>query len=290
MSESTGDRITRGVIAFLLFFAALTCLAPVLNVLSVSLSGKEAVESGHVLLWPLDMTFRSYASLFQGTRIIRSLLNGIGMTLGGVALSMTLTVCAAYPLSKGYFYGRRTFTLLILFTMVFSGGMIPTYLTVKSLGLIDTYWAIWLPGMISTYNMLIMRSYFEGISQEVEDAARIDGCNEWQLLQKIILPLSMPVMAALVLFYGVGYWNSFMNVLIYINSTEKYTITVLIQQMIQSQSILTESLANDMQAAGLVPEGIKSAGIIVLILPMVLVYPFLQRYFVHGVMLGSVKG
>lgn len=290
MSESFGDKITRIVISFFLLLIAMSCLAPVLNILSISFSGKQAVESGWVMLWPMDVTLQSYKTLFHGTRVLSALGNGIHLTIGGVILSMLFTICAAYPLSKSYFIGRRLYTLLILFTMVFSGGLIPTYLTVKSLGMIDTYWAIWMPGVISTFNMLIMRSYFEGIPSEVEDSARIDGCNEWQLLFRIILPLSMPVIATLLLFYGVGYWNSFMSVLIYINSTHKYTITVLIQQMIQSQSLLTEALANDVQVAELVPEGIKSAGIIVLILPMVLIYPFLQKYFVHGVMLGSVKG
>lgn len=290
MSESYGDKLTRTIISFLLLVISISCLAPVLNILAISVSGKQAIESGKVLLWPIGFTFQSYTALIQGTRILESLWNGIIMTVGGVFLSMIFTICAAYPLSKSYFYGRRTYTMLILFTMVFSGGLIPTYLVVKNLGLIDTYWAIWMPGVISTFNMLIMRAYFEGISPEIEDAARIDGCNEWKLLHKIIFPLSMPVIATLLLFYGVGYWNSFMNVLIYINSTEKYTITVLIQQMIQSQSLLTEALANDVQATELVPEGMKSAGIIILILPMVIIYPFLQKYFVKGVMLGSVKG
>ncbi|MEK3722754.1 carbohydrate ABC transporter permease [Paenibacillus sp. FSL H8-0034] len=290
MSESSGDKILRMFNILLLFVIAMTCLAPVLNVLSISLSGKLAVESGKVLLWPIDWNLQSYSLLFNGTRIARALWNGIEMTVGGVVFSMVFTICAAYPLSKSYFFGRRTYTLLIIFTMVFSGGLIPTYLTLKSLGLINTYAAIWLPGLISTYNMLIMRSYFESISMEIEDAARIDGCNEWRLLQKIILPLSMPVIATLILFYGVHYWNSFMSVLIYISSTDKYTITVLVQQMIQSQSLLTETVQNDMQTGDIVPQGILSAGIIVLILPMVAVYPFLQKYFVKGVMLGSVKG
>jgi ABC-type sugar transport system, permease component len=290
MRESYGDKITRIGISILLLLISISCLAPVINILSISFSGKQAVETGKVLLWPIDVTLQSYSALFEGTRVLASLWNGVVMTVGGVLISMVFTICAAYPLSKGYFYGRRTFTLMLLFTMVFTGGLIPTYLVVKSLGLIDSYWSIWMPGAVSTYNMLIMRSYFEGIEPEIEEAARIDGCREMSLLFRIVLPLSMPVIATLVLFYGVGYWNNFMNVLIYINSTEKYTITVLIQQMIASQSLLTESLANDTTALELVPEGIKSAGIIVLILPMVLIYPFLQKYFVKGVMLGSVKG
>lgn len=159
----------------------------------------------------------------------------------------------------------------------------------KSLGLINSYWAIWLPGLLSTYNMLVMRTFFENIPEEVEEAARIDGCSEMRLLLQIFLPLSMPVIATLVLFYGVGYWNSFMNVLIYINQTDKYNLTVLVQQMIQSQSLLQE-LVSEGEPVQVVPESLKAAGILVMVIPMLVVYPFLQKYFVKGVMLGSVKG
>lgn len=291
MRETRAAKIGGQINAFVLLLIALTCLAPVVNILSISFSGKTAVETGQVYFWPVDFSLFSYKLLFDGTRIVQALFNGIEVTLVGIVLSMIFTICAAYPLSKGYFLGRRPYTLLILFTLVFNGGIIPTYLVLKWLGLINTYGALWLPGMISAYNMLVMKSYFESLPSEVEDAARIDGCNEWRLLLRIVLPLSMPVLATMILFYGVSYWNMFMNVLIYINSTEKYTITVLIQQMIQSQAVISESLQNDAQSsADLVPMGIQSAGIMILIFPMAIIYPFLQKYFVKGIMLGSVKG
>ncbi|UUZ80475.1 carbohydrate ABC transporter permease [Paenibacillus sp. P26] len=284
------DRSLQTLNAILLFGIALSCLLPVLHIFALSFSGKTAVETGKVLVWPLDFSTASYSALFQSTRIASALVNGIKLTLAGVALSMVFTVLTAYPLSKSYFIGRRKWTLLIIFTMVFNGGLIPTYMVIKSLGLIDSYAAIWLPGLINTYNMLVMRTFFENIPSEIEDAARIDGCSEWRYLTKLVLPLSMPVIATLILFYGVSYWNSFMNVIIYINSTKKYTITVLVQQMIQNQSALNEAVQNDGYIANLVPEGIQAAGIIVLIAPMVVVYPFIQKYFVKGIMLGSVKG
>jgi len=290
MRESANDKLILVMNNVLLLLIGLSCFAPLVNILSLSLSGKVAVETGKVTLWPIDFGFESYRMLFKGTRIVESFLNGVEITVVGVLLSMFFTIMAAYPLSRPYFFGRRFYSLAIIFTMIFTGGLIPTYLVVKSLGLIDTYASLWFPLLISTYNTLIMKSSFENIPIEVEEAARIDGCNEWRLLAQVVLPLSLPVLATLTLFYGVNYWNSFMNVLIYINSTEKYNITVLVQQMIQSQTLLLENMQSDSQTSDLVPEGIKAAGIIVLVLPMVVLYPFLQKYFIKGVMLGSVKG
>lgn len=188
-------------------------------------------------------------------------------------------------------YGRKFFTLAIIFTMLFSGGLIPSYLVVKSLGLIDTYGALWLPALVSVYNMLVMRSFFMGLPEEIEEAARMDGCSEVGLLLRIILPLSMPVMAALVLFYAVSHWNSFFNVMIYINSTAKYNVAVLVQQMIQSQTVL-QDVANQSpeDLNSVTEESIKAAGVFVMTVPMLIVYPFLQKYFVKGVLIGSVKG
>lgn len=188
-------------------------------------------------------------------------------------------------------YGRKFFTMLIIFTMVFNGGLIPTYLVIKSLGLVNTYGAIWLPGLISVYNMLVMRSFFNGFPEEIEEAARIDGCGEIRLMLQMILPLSLPVLAALTLFYGVGYWNSFFSVMIYINDSSKNTLAVLIQQMISSQQLLQE-IANTSSEdlTSVTPESIKAAGVFVMMVPMLILYPFLQKYFVKGVMIGSVKG
>ncbi|KPV55989.1 ABC transporter permease [Paenibacillus sp. A3] len=289
MKPATGEKWFLAVNALLLLIAGLSCLLPLLHIVSVSLSDPHAVMSGAVTLWPQGWTLESYGLLLRGSKIVSAFTNSVELTVVGVALSMIFTTMAAYPLSRRYFYMRRFWTLAIVFTMLFSGGLIPGYLLLKQLGLINTYGAIWLPGLVSTFNMLIMRTYFEGIPEELDDAARMDGCGEWRYLLRIVLPLSVPVIATLSIFYAVGYWNSFFQVLMYINQTSKFNLTVLVQQMIQSQSLMQEMNASDMQAF-ITPEGIKTAGIVVMVLPLLLVYPFMQKYFIKGVMIGAVKG
>lgn len=291
MKYTTGEKVFYGVNYFLLSLAGLICLLPLLNLASVSLSGKDAVLSGFVTFWPVDVTTESYKLLFDGTPIVNAFFNNVKITVVGVVLSMIFTVFAAYPLSRSWFYGRRPLTLVIVFTMLFNGGLIPTYLVIKQLGLVDSYGALWLPALVSTYNMLIMRSFFESIPDELVEAARMDGAGEWRVLLRIMLPLSVPMIATIALFYGVHYWNAFFNVLIYMNSADKYNMTVLIQQMIKSQSVLQElNTMNQEEVSNITPEGIKAAGIMIMVIPMLIVYPLLQRYFVKGVMIGAIKG
>ncbi|MEK3885669.1 carbohydrate ABC transporter permease [Paenibacillus sp. PL2-23] len=204
---------------------------------------------------------------------------------------MLATILAAYPLSRSYCIGRKPITMAIVFTMLFQGGLIPTFLLVKNLGLIDSYWSLWFLTLVSAYNMLIMRTFFQQIPEEMIESARMDGCSEWRILFNMILPLSKPVLATLTLFYAVHYWNIFLGVLIYINDSDKKNLTVMVQQMIQSQQLIAQ-LGKDAFDVNinLTPEGIKSAGIMVLVAPLMIIYPFLQKYFVKGVMLGSVKG
>lgn len=289
MRMTKSERLFYMVNGFLLTLIAISCFFPLIHIVSLSLSSPEAIMSGKVSFFPKELTVESYHLLMKGTRVIGSMKNSILITVTGVLLSMSATILTAYPLSRRWLPGRRWFTLAAVFTMMFSAGIIPTFLVVHSVGLIDTYWALWLPGLVSTYNMLIMRSFFDNIPVEIDEAGRIDGCGEWRMLFRIFLPLSTPVLATLSLFYGVGFWNAFMGVLLYINDTAKYNMTVLVQQMIQSQSLLQE-VTNSDDVAKVTPEGIKAAGIMVLILPMLAVYPFLQKYFVKGVMLGAVKG
>ncbi|NQX58354.1 carbohydrate ABC transporter permease [Paenibacillus qinlingensis] len=291
MKTTSGEQVFYGINYVILAIAGLLCLLPLMHLASLSLSGKDAVLSGFVVLWPVDWSTESYALLFKGTPIIQAFTNNVIITVVGVGLSMIFTVLAAYPLSRKVFYGRKYLTLAIVFTMLFQGGLIPTYLVIKQMGLIDSYGALWLPSLVSTFNMLIMRSFFENIPEELEEAARMDGCGEWKLLMRIILPLSMPMIATIALFYGVQYWNSFFNVMIYVNSPEKLNLTVLIQQMIKSQSLITD--INNLGPEAVVnvtPEGMKAAGVIIMIIPMLIVYPFLQKYFVKGVMIGAIKG
>jgi putative aldouronate transport system permease protein len=285
------EKVFYGLNYAVLAVVGLSCLLPLLHLASLSLSGKTAVLSGFVGVWPIDATFESYKMLFEGTPVVRAMLNNVTITLFGVLFSMIFTILAAYPLSRKAFFGRRYLTLAIVFTMLFQGGLIPSYLVVKQLGLIDSYWALWLPGLVSTFNMLIMRTFFENIPEELDEAARMDGCTEWRLLLRIYLPLSLPMLATIGLFYGVSFWNSFFNVLIYMNSPVKYNLTVLIQQMVQSQTILEEiNTMSQLEEVNVTPEGMKAAGIMVMIVPMLIVYPLLQKYFVKGVMIGAVKG
>ncbi|OXM82340.1 carbohydrate ABC transporter permease [Paenibacillus rigui] len=289
MKSTRGEKLFYVMNYIVLSLIGLTCLLPLIHVFALSLSGARAIASGEIGLWPVDFTWDTYSEVFKGTKMVQSFWNSTTITGVGVVLSMVMTILAAYPLSKRFFYARRFFTLAMVFTMLFNGGIIPTFLVIKGLGLIDSYGALWLPALISTYNMLIMRTYFENIPEELEEAARIDGCNEWRLLVQIVLPLSLPVLATLTLFYGVSYWNYFMSVLLYISSTDKYNMTVLVQQMVQNQQLLNEMRSPD-DTVQLVAEGVKAAAIVLMMVPMLIVYPFVQRFFVKGVMLGAVKG
>lgn len=291
MRASRGEKLFYGMNYVVLALVGLSCVLPMVHILALSLSDPHAVMSGTVVFWPQGWTLSAYEQLIVGTDIVNAFKNNVIITVVGTALSMFFTILAAYPLSRRDMYGRRFFTMAIVFTMLFSGGLIPNYLIIKTLGLVDTYGAIWLPALVSAYNMLVLRTYFESQPIEMEEAARIDGCNEWRLMLRIILPLSMPVLAALTLFYAVGFWNQFMSVLIYMNDTTKYNMTVMVQQMIQSQSLLREITSLQPEdIKNMTPETIKSAGVFVLIVPMLIIYPFLQKYFVKGVMIGAIKG
>lgn len=293
MRASLGEKWFYVINNIVLGLLGLTCLFPLVNTIAIAFSDTLAIESGRVTFYPVGWNTDAFVSLFTGTRVVSAFQNSVVITVIGVALSMAVTIMTAYPISRRIFYGRRFFTLAMVFTILFSGGLIPTYLVVKSFGLMNSYFALWLPALVSTYNMLVMRSFFENIPSEVDDAARIDGCSELAYLLRIVLPLSMPVIATLTLFYGVAYWNTFLPVLIYIQDTGRFNLTVLVQNMIQSQNLLQELINSGVTSGvqtNIVPESLKAAGVLVIVLPMLVVYPFLQKYFVKGVMLGSIKG
>ncbi|WP_108993998.1 carbohydrate ABC transporter permease [Paenibacillus agaridevorans] len=274
---------------FLALCAAATVF-PFLNIIAVSFSDSRAISAGEVFLWPIEFNWDAYRNLIDDGQLIVAMKNTVLMTVVGTLLNMVFTILAAYPLSKSRLRGRSIMLQAVLFTMLFGGGMIPHFLLINSLGLVNTYWAIWLPALISVYNMFVMKSFFEGIPAELEESASIDGANEWVLLLKIIIPLSMPVIAALTLFYAVGWWNSYMNVLIYIRSTDKMSLMVKLYQMIDLVSPEMLRSGEGVTEQTLTPEGIRAAAIVFSIIPILSVYPFLQKYFVKGVLLGSVKG
>ncbi len=291
MRDSIGDKVFFGINAALLSLFALSCILPLVHLLALSLSDQAAIASGAVSFWPSGLTAMAYEKLASGTNIIRATLNSFEIMAVGTALNLLFTLLCAYPLSRNFMYGRRFFTLAIVFTMLFSGGMIPGFLLVKSLGLVNTYGALWFPGLVSVYNMLVLRTFFVGIPDELVEAARIDGCGEWRMLLRIFLPLSLPVFVALGLFYGVGHWNAFFNVMLFIHSPDKHNLAVLVQQMIQSQQLMQEigNLSPE-DFTSLTPVSIRSAGVIVMVLPMLVVYPFLQKYFLKGILIGAIKG
>ncbi|MFS0724790.1 carbohydrate ABC transporter permease [Paenibacillus sp. 1P07SE] len=294
MRESWGDKTFNIVNYILLTIGGLLCLLPLMHIIAISLSDSFTAMSGVVGIWPQHVSFQAYKLLFTGTNMAGALWNSIIITVVGVTSSMIFTIMAAYPLSRKIFYARRFFTLAIVFTMLFgggAGGIIPTYLVVKSLGLVNTYGALWLPSLVIVFNLLILRTFFVNISEELVEAAKIDGCSEGGILLRVMLPLSTAVLATLALFYGVHNWNYFLQVLIYINDADKYNLTVLVQNMIQSATMMNElqTLLPE-ETRNMTPVTIRSAGIVVLLLPMVMVYPFIQRFFVKGVMLGAVKG
>ena len=289
-----GERIFTICNYVFLTFVAATMILPFISIISLSLSGSNAIISGEVLFLPKQFTFDSYNNIIKNGQIFVSMRNTVIVTLIGTVLNMIATILAAYPLSKKRLRGGKFFKGIIIFTMLFSGGLIPTFILVKSLGLADTYGALWFPMMISVYNMLVLISFFQGIPESLEESASIDGANDLIILIRIILPLSMPVLATLTLFYSVGWWNEYYNTMIYINSADKYTMTVKLMQIIKNLSEAMQTLSGGEgaveQSRSVAAEGVKAATIVMTIAPIMCIYPFLQKHFVKGVMIGSVKG
>lgn len=266
---------------------------PLLYIISASFSDPILVSSGKVLLFPKGLTLEGYQKIFESDEIWRSFFNSVQYTVIGTTLNIVMTVLGAYPLSRCNLVGRRQITLLLTFTMYFSGGMIPAFLVVKMLGLYDTFWSLIIPGAVSTYNLIVMRSFFEAsIPEELHDAASIDGCDDYQYLLKILLPLSKPVLAVMVLFYGTGHWNAFFNAIIYLRDADAYPLQVVLRNILL-KNVLTENMITEFGGAANyshTAEIIKYGLIIVSSIPMLIVYPFVQKHFVKGVMIGSIKG
>ena len=303
MSKNAGERViterkpkiwTPGqiVLMIVILIFSLTCLLPFVNVAAVSLSSKSAILRGDVSFWPVEFNTTAYEAIFSDPAMIRSLVFTVIITLVYTAFSMILTILMAYPLTKSRLRGRKFFSFLALFTMYFSGGTIPIYLNIKELGLLDTPWALILPGMLSTYNMIILKSFFSALPKELEEAAIIDGANDFQVLLRVYLPLSMASLATLTLFYAVGKWNSFQDALYYISTKSLQPLQLKLYHIIKgSQAVDVAALEGGASTvATSVSESIEPATIIFATLPILVVYPFVQRYFVAGVTIGAVKG
>ena len=262
-------------------------LLPVLNIVAISLSGKNAIAKGLVGVWPKEFTLEAYKMVFQNNNIVPSLFYSIFLTLGSALLSTFMTILAAYPLSKSDLKGRHVFLVLITITMYVGAGIVPNYLLVKEMHLMNTIWALVLPGMISPFNLIILRTFFSGINKALYEAAYMDGCGEWGCLFRITIPLSLPSIFTIMLFYAISRWNGITDVLYYINKTELYTLQYQLKLLLDTLSITYNP--EEMATVLVAPENVKSSTIVFAMVPMLIVYPFVQKYFTKGVMIGGVK-
>ena len=264
-------------------------LYPMLNVLAVSLSDYGEYLKHPMMFYPRNITFDAYRAILKSRLLYTSYRNTIFLTVVGTTVNVVITVMTAYPLSKSHLKGRRVITLAIIFTMLFQGGIIPTYFIVRAVGLLDTLWALIIPIAINTYYLIIMRSFFVTLPPSLEESAKIEGANDISILVRIILPISIPAIVTISLFYAVLNWNQFFQAILYIDSKDKWPLQILLREMILQATELIQ--ADDIhQGTTVYPFTIRSATVIVVVLPILLVYPFLQKYFMKGILLGSVKG
>ncbi|ARQ70573.1 carbohydrate ABC transporter permease [Streptomyces marincola] len=267
-------------------------LVPLLVVVSTSLASPEEVtEGGGWVLWPTDPTLATYQDILSGGTITRSLLISVGVTVGGTLLSLFGTITLAYALSRDHFSLRKPLLLMILFTFLFPPSMLPSYLVVKNLGLLDTYWALTLPVAVNVFNLVIMRGFFQALPGELYDAARIDGAGELTVLTRIVIPLSKPVIAVIGLFYAVGYWNNFFHAILYLNDSADWPLQAVLQSVVTQGAALggnsSDALADS--AALAAPQSYQMATVVIAVIPILVLYPFVQKYFTKGVLTGAIK-
>ncbi len=265
----------------------LITVTPMMNIVAVSLSGKNAIAKGLVKLFPREFTIEGYKMVFSNRNVVYSLFFSVFLTIGYAILTTLMTALAAYALSRSNLGGRRFFMILITITMYIDAGLIPSYLLVKDLKLINTVWALVIPGLISPFNLIILRSFFLGINKSLFEAAYMDGCGEWGCLFRIAVPLSMPSISSVMLFYGIGRWNGISDVMYYENRSKFYTLQYQVKLMLDSISI--DYSAEEMQEQLVTPENVRSAAIVFAMVPMLIFYPFVQKYFTKGVNIGGVK-
>jgi putative aldouronate transport system permease protein len=286
--RTPGERIFNVVNIVLLSGFGLMCLIPFIHVIGSSFATPGELATSNFVLIPKEWTLAAWQYILSTPTIFRAMGVSVFVTVVGTFLSLVVTAMMAYALAKPYLLGRRSINFLVIFTMLFSGGMIPTFIVVSKLGLLDSLWSLILPSAVNAFNLVIMRNFFQGIPDSLEEAARIDGCSEIGVFLRVVLPLSMASIATIGLFYAVTYWNTYMGAVLYINDSSKWPIQVLLRQVV----IVSSGMNADATVVDVVPpaQSVKMAVIAVATLPMLAVYPFVQRYFVKGAMIGSVKG
>jgi putative aldouronate transport system permease protein len=290
--DSFGDRVFMFFVYLFLVVVLLIVLYPMVYIVSASFSSPLAVTAGKVWLYPVDVSLRGYEVTFQNPQIVTGYLNSLFYTVAGTFISVVLTVFVAYPLSRRDLYGSNVLMLLITFTLIFSGGLIPTYLVVRQLGIIDTRWALLIPQAVAAFQVIVARTFFRSaIPDELVEAAELDGCNDLQFLRWVVLPLSKPIIAVLALMYAVSQWNGYFDALIYLKSSDLQPLQLVLRNIL----ILNTTSSGSMDAAAMaqrrqLADLLKYCLVVVGSVPVLLIYPFVQRYFVKGVLIGSVKG
>jgi putative aldouronate transport system permease protein len=293
INETAGDRVFNIVNYVILSLFFIVVLYPLVYIVSASFSSSHAVISGRVWLWPVEPSLKGYAAVFENKAIWIGFRNSLFYTVVGTAINVILTLIAAYPLARRDFVGRNAIMFIFVFTIMFSGGIIPTYLLVRDLGILNSVWAMVLPSALSVFNVIITRTYFQTtIPQEMLEAAQVDGCNDFKFLWKIVLPLSGPIVAVITLFYAVNHWNSYFNALMFLKDRDLYPLqlvlrSILIQNQIDPSMIMSEE---DLVTRQGLADLLKYSLIVVATVPVLIIYPFVQKHFVKGVMIGSIKG
>lgn len=290
LRNSLWNRLFDLCVYLLIFIVIILALYPLVYIFSNSISASESVLRHSVWLYPVGFNLGNYAKVLQHADIMISYKNSVVYAVLGTAWSLFLTVLGAYPLSKKRLPGRNIFMFLITFTMLFGAGLIPTYLVVKDLGLINKVWALVLPCAVSQYNLIVLRTGFAAISSEMEESAKIDGANDIVILCRIMLPLVKPILMTVCLFYFISKWNDFFHAMIYMNNRSMYPLQLILRELLIESTDSTSMAVMRSGASTVTPFGYKSAIIVVSILPMLIMYPFVQRFFVKGVMIGAVKG
>lgn len=290
VKQSRGYRIFQVFNIIILTLICAVCLYPFLNTFATSLSNNSAVLRGEVGIIPKGWDLEAYKRIVKDVDFYVGYRNTVLYTVAGTLMSLIMTIAAAYPLSRRGLIGKKYIMFLFVFTMYFGGGMIPSFLLIKNLHLMNTIWAIVLPGSLSIYNMLIMRTFFYGIPESLMEAAKIDGIGDLGLLLRIILPLSKPIIATMTLFYAVGYWNDWFSALIYMSDSSKHPVTLYLRSIVMglTKQAMSGNISGS-DVAEVAGKTVQGAAVMLVTIPILCIYPFVQKYFVTGVMLGSVK-
>ena len=292
IKDPLGDKVLYAIVHVVMVLLLIVTLYPLIYVLSASFSSPQAVSTGQVVLWPVDFSLRGYQEVFDYKVVWIGYRNTIFYTVCGTLINVIMTLCAAFALSKKTLPGRGFFTFLFTFTMLFSAGIVPTYLQMRELGIVNTVWAMMLPGAISVYNMIVTRTFIQNIPGELGEAAAIDGCSDFRYFTAILLPLSKAVISVISLYYAVSHWNSYFNAMIYLSDRDMFPLQLFLRDILVLNTVDASSILDPEEAQAL--EGmrdlLKYAMIVVSTVPILMVYPFIQKYFAKGVMVGSVKG